>query len=380
MLYITFNDYPGGIYYSQVIDVLHYLNKLSNKSVRLIAFVSVRNFWSSRKKIKQRYASSIVIPMFLGVHNWKWNRLMFFFIALLFFRSSVICRGIFAFHIAYPFRRYGLLKCIILDARGAYKAEFEEYKVINHTKILNVIEEIEKKAIELADFRMAVSNALVEYWKRNLQLDITGNYVVIPCTLSYDFVKPFPGFDFITQLKRKLGFNEDDIILIFSGSSAGWQSLNKVNAVFYELLKNNSNLKILFLGDVLVEQFNFYKEYSHRVIQKKVEPGEVLNYLYIGDYGWLVREESVTNQVASPVKLAEYLSAGLKVLISPNLGDYSAFCIQYDCGEIIDLNKPQLITLKKIHYEEKERMHQLSEKFFRKECYQGQYQKIIEFV
>ncbi len=379
MLYITFNDYPGGIYYSQVIDVLKYLNSISKKKIILIAFISLRNFTKNRNKIKSKYSHSIIIPMFPGVHNWKWNRLMFFFIALLFFRSSVICRGIFAFHIAYPFRKLGIIKKIILDARGAYKAEFEEYKVVNHSKILNAIESLEKNAIKLADFRMAVSNALIEYWKRNLQLDITGNYVVIPCTLSYEFAKPFPDPDFINQLKRKLGYIEEDIVLIFSGSSAGWQSLDKVNALFYELLKNNSNLKILLLGDIQIEQFNFYKEYFDRVIQKKLEPNEVLNYLYIGDYGWLVREESITNRVASPVKFAEYLSAGLKVLISPHLGDYSAFCIAHACGEVLDLNNSALLTLKKVNYEEKKRIHQLSEKYFTKKCYQNEYLKLLEF-
>ncbi|GIV26754.1 MAG: hypothetical protein KatS3mg027_0568 [Bacteroidia bacterium] len=318
--------------------------------------------------------------MFPGVENWKWNRLFFLVITLFFFRSSIICRGVFAFHIAYPFRKMGFIKKIIFDARGAYKAEFHEYKVIDHLSILNEIEFLEKTAVQHADFRMAVSNALVNYWKQNLMIkDISNNYVVIPCTLSNDFVKPFPNPDFINQLKKKLGFNEEDVILIFSGSSAGWQSTNTMNILFDKLLKENDYLKIIFLGNHQIEKYDFYKPYADRITQKNVEPHEVLNYLYIGDYGWLVREESVTNQVASPVKFAEYLSAGLKVLISPNLGDYSKFCIQHQCGEIIDLNKPQLITLRKINYEEKKRLHQLAEKFFRKECYQKEYQKIIEF-
>jgi hypothetical protein len=69
MLYITFNDYPGGIFESQVIDVIQYLNKLSHQKIRLISFVSMRNFFSNRKKIKPLYPYSIVIPMFPGIHN-----------------------------------------------------------------------------------------------------------------------------------------------------------------------------------------------------------------------------------------------------------------------------------------------------------------------
>ena len=56
----------------------------------------------------------------------------------------------------------------------------------------------------------------------------------------------------------------------------------------------------------------------------------------IADYGYVFREQSVTNQVASPVKVAEYLSCGLKVLISENLGDYSSMIKENDLGRIID--------------------------------------------
>jgi hypothetical protein len=69
MLYITFNDYPGGIFESQVVDVIQYLNKLSHQKIRLISFVSLRNFFSIRKKIKSLYP--YLIPMFPGIHNWQ---------------------------------------------------------------------------------------------------------------------------------------------------------------------------------------------------------------------------------------------------------------------------------------------------------------------
>ena len=46
----------------------------------------------------------------------------------------------------------------------------------------------------------------------------------------------------------------------------------------------------------------------------------------------IIREESITNQVSSPVKFAEYLYAGLKIIISSNIGDYSKFVLDNDCG------------------------------------------------
>ena len=55
MIYLTYNDLPSGIYYSQVTDVVNYLNSIQTKEkVRLVAFISIRGFFTNRKKIKDK--------------------------------------------------------------------------------------------------------------------------------------------------------------------------------------------------------------------------------------------------------------------------------------------------------------------------------------
>ncbi|HRN37811.1 MAG TPA: hypothetical protein PLL18_12975, partial [Flavobacteriales bacterium] len=41
------------------------------------------------------------------------------------------------------------------------------------------------------------------------------------------------------------------------------------------------------------------------------------------DHALLIREDAITNRVASPTKFAEYLACGLPVVISPYIGDFS---------------------------------------------------------
>ena len=62
---------------------------------------------------------------------------------------------------------------------------------------------------------------------------------------------------------------------------------------------------------------------------------QVPDYLSAADYGLLLREENVTNGVASPVKFAEYLSCGLQILISANLGDFSGMVAEDSLGYVI---------------------------------------------
>ena len=52
MIYLTYNDAPGGIYNSQVIDVVKYLNSIQSKEkIKLVALISIRGFKENKQKI-----------------------------------------------------------------------------------------------------------------------------------------------------------------------------------------------------------------------------------------------------------------------------------------------------------------------------------------
>ena len=70
---------------------------------------------------------------------------------------------------------------------------------------------------------------------------------------------------------------------------------------------------------------NLKRQYPGRMIQIWSAEQDVTSYLKLADYGLLIRENTVTNSVASPVKFAEYLNAGLNVIISPVLKDFTEF-------------------------------------------------------
>src|SRR4030042_1420126 len=54
------------------------------------------------------------------------------------------------------------------------------------------------------------------------------------------------------------------------------------------------------------------------------------------DVGLLLRENSLTDRVASPVKFAEYLRCGLPVILTPYVGDFSALATAEGIGQIVD--------------------------------------------
>ena len=73
ILYVTYNDQPSGVYWSQVTDVVDHLNTLGPDHVQLVALISLRNYFRSRKAIRARHPGALVLPMVPRAHNWRIN-------------------------------------------------------------------------------------------------------------------------------------------------------------------------------------------------------------------------------------------------------------------------------------------------------------------
>lgn len=340
IIYLTFNDAPGGIFQSQVADVIK-LYQRHKVDARLIAFISIRGYFKQRKKIKRLLPSSVVLPAFPKLKYWKWNTVWFPLLPIP-VGSIVVARNIIACNLA--LKALSKTCPIVYDGRGAIAAEQEEYNVYSGTGIGNKIEELERIAVLHADHRIAVSQKLLNYWEDRYAYN-SNDFVVIPCTFSNDFSR-----DLITkrnlEIKKELGIGDEDLLLIYSGSIAEWQSFDKMSRVLKSMLKQNDNIKLIFLSKEHRIIQNMIANFPSRVFRRFVAHNEVVDYLDICDIGLLLREKSITNKVASPVKCAEYLSRGLKVLITPDIGDYSEQIKKNELGVVIELDQ-ELPILKK---------------------------------
>ncbi|MEX1002107.1 MAG: hypothetical protein WDZ35_08325 [Crocinitomicaceae bacterium] len=360
MIYLTVNDAPSGVYKSQVIDVIETLNEYLDEPIQLIALVSVRNFSANKRKIKEWYPKATVMRMIPGLSNWKKNRYVLGLIRGIRTRS-ILARGPMACWIAQE-----LNKNVIYDGRGAVKAELKEFpEMIPDNKIVDSIIEAEKKAVIESVFRIAVSNKLVSYWQNEFGYE-GNNHVVIPCTLSNSVTS--------SQLIRADSHSAPR--LIYAGSTAGWQSFKKVKR-YIEHWIQNQDAEVLFLSKLSPEIEELISKFPNQVSQKWVDHKDVHNELVWADYGILIRDENVTNKVASPVKFAEYLSAGLKVLISPHLGDFSALVTELDLGYVV---KEEDIDLLKVELREKKRLQEVAQDRFSKKAHSDSFKYLTQFI
>jgi glycosyltransferase involved in cell wall biosynthesis len=372
IFYVTYNDLPSGIFSSQVIDTVKFLNAELNGNVKLISFISFRNFFTNRRKIIIEKSDALVLPMFPGFHRFRFNVFLLLIVTLIFRPNCIIGRSVLATHLGFLLRKIKMVKTVIYDGRGAIEAEWKEYKVVANYILLSTIRDLEKSAVLNSDFRISVSYALVDYWKVNFNYN-KQEHVIIPCTLNKVFENVLINAQSIQISRDQIGVNKDDILFVYSGSVAGWQSFNLLYEFMKKILKVDLDIKLLFLSEEDSNITKLKKEFKEQIICRKVNANEVPEFLLAADYGLLIREESTTNLVASPVKFAEYLACGLQVIISDKLGDYSKFVIDKNCGYLFS----QFINPHKIEIYSKNKNSDLALGFFTKKYFIKEYIRVL---
>lgn len=372
IFFLTFNDQPSGIFSGQVIDVVKFLREKLNCQVKLVSFVSIRNFSDTKKTIRKQLPDAIVLPMFPKLKNWKKNIVSLKFIVNKYKPGLIIGRSVLATELALMLKEKRKGIKVVYDGRGAIASEWKEYNVVGDSALVNTIYELEKNSILNTDFRIAVSEQLHQFWESEFQYK-SNSHVVIPCTLNKGFEKINISEGSIKSSRQLLNIDKETVLLAYSGSIAGWQSFDLLYDFLNPVLGSKTNSKILFLSDKDENIEKLETEFPGKIICKKVSVNDVPKYLMAADFGLLIREESITNKVASPVKFAEYLACGLKVIISDNLGDYSEFTKQHNCGyNYKEFNFSSAPTIS-----EKIQMNKLALEYFTKSNFISQYKKLV---
>jgi hypothetical protein len=143
-------------------------------------------------------------------------------------------------------------------------------------------------------------------------------------------------------------------ITVFAGGNGKWQQIDKICEFASKSIEKQESSVFLFLCPLNENIQELKDKFPARVFNTLVSPDLVHTILSKCDYGIILREQNTTNKVASPVKVAEYLFAGLKVIISPDIGDYSNLISRNNLGivwtpddKIPELYKPDVLEKQK---------------------------------
>ncbi len=375
IFYLTYNDPPSGVYWSQVTDVVEHLNSLGDERVRLVALISLRGFMSERRRIRRRIPDAIVLPMLPRARNWRLNATTLALLCRVFRPSGLVGRGVFATALGLRMRGKGLLGSVCFDARAAYAAEWEEFRLVDDARLVQGMADLEREVLNEADLRTTVSHALVAYWRERYGYP-DERHVVIPCTLTSDMDD---GGGTQGQVRRMFGWGEDDLVLVYSGTVVGWQSMELLRGLLDEWLAAGPVRRVLFLSEEHPAINGLAAAFPEQVGRLWVPHEKVHAMLVDCDHGLLLRRECVTNRVASPTKFAEYLGAGLPVIISEGVGDLSGLVRDRGLGLVLG-HAVQLRRLVRPSQDERQRSREAAEEVFTKKAYDREYRQVLRHM
>ncbi len=136
-----------------------------------------------------------------------------------------------------------------------------------------------------------------------------------------------------SALRRELGVG-DQPLLMFVGSIQAYQIVEQVAAFVQAAREVRPDTFFLCLSPdaATTESALQNAGLTANLAIRSVPHADVPRWLSAADAGLLLREPSLVNAVASPVKIAEYLACGLPCAISAGIGDLSDMVAEGDLG------------------------------------------------
>ena len=241
---------------------------------------------------------------------------------------------------------------VVFDLRGAPAEEYinsMDYKTIDDVKdpairaVYEGILESQLKIIGISYRTLCVSCKLKEYIIEKAKNQYAEKLLVVPG--AADDASFFPDETKRNAIRKSLNI-EDKFVLIYTGKlDCHWHMKEFIFELTGKLMQRFPDLYFICItpdvdmGKKLMEE---YKVDASRVLVKFSRHDEINDYLNASDAGLMIRDDIPTNNVASPTKLPEYLLAGLPVIISKGVGDYSEYVVKHGFG-IMAPNDPEVI-------------------------------------
>jgi len=219
-------------------------------------------------------------------------------------------------------RRFGIK--MIFDVRGLMA---EEYIDAGHWQSNSVAARITKnmeaRVLRATDGIVTLTDALWQVMREWPVLN--GRSVIhetIPCCIDQEL------FRFDPQLREtrraELGVS-DRFVLVYSGSIGGWYMTDEMAAFFTALKQQRPDAFFLWLTTgppkIVEEAMSKSQAGGANYAVRRISNRDVSSFLSAADAGIAFYRPGVSRLGTSPVKVSEYMSCGLPVVINSGIGD-----------------------------------------------------------
>lgn len=243
----------------------------------------------------------------------------------------VYVRGVSTFRPASNLARRAGVR-VAYDARGLF-AEEAQLKRGQWNLLAYYHRHRELEAWRKSDVLLCVSERFRTYLTEKMGRN---DIAVVPCCVNERQFRFLP--DARKRLRQKLGWSAQTPVVAYCGGLSVWQRIEDVLRLFAAIKSRAPALKCL----LLTSDPGRMSELARRTglagsgFHCLRAPHEAIpDWLSTADAGIILRHNVLVNNVASPVKIAEYLACGLPVICSPGIGDLSDMVQNEQVGVVL---------------------------------------------
>jgi glycosyltransferase involved in cell wall biosynthesis len=219
---------------------------------------------------------------------------------------------------------------------------FDVRAIVSHEQLLEgksfakawVSSCLELRESRQADRLSTVSENLRAYLRQQTgRQDIT----VIPSCINEDTFHFSPASR--EEIRRAFGLKDDDVLFCYSGGTSAWQRIDDIMLLLKDVCVRDDRCHALFLTanyDEMIYRLATAQFPAARAWVRSCSHRDVHKYLSSADVGLIMRHDISVNNVASPVKVGEYLACGLPVILTKGIGDYSRMLPAAGVGLLLD--------------------------------------------
>ena len=191
-----------------------------------------------------------------------------------------------------------------------------------------------KNGLKKADGAFVVTKYLRDYITDRYVLNNNFRFFVVPCGVAFDYrINEKNYLKNRVKYRQKYNIKDDEIVFLYSGGTSTWQCLKETVRLYDAISKAMpGRTRCLFFSHNENEIKKYTGELGKDVLVDVYDVAELRAALCAGDYGFLLRQKSIVNEVAFPNKYLEYVSSGLQIITTCYVKEIAKQVKRYNLG------------------------------------------------
>lgn len=213
-------------------------------------------------------------------------------------------------------------------------------KKIHYRIIYNYFTKKEKEAVENSDGIVCLTYAaknIIEKWPQfNKMLPME----VIPCSVDMKLFDPANiDPESKSNLKNKLGIDDQDLVISYLGSIGGWYLTNEMMEFFKLLSRKIPAAKLLFISphqhEAIFQAATKSGISKDKIIVTNARRHEVPLLLSMSKFSLFFIKSCYSKKSSSPTKHGEIMAMGIPVITNNGVGDVAEIIEKYQSGFVV---------------------------------------------